>query len=260
MKEDLKNDYQNLWDRIIVSDKTKEKLKPILDKILKNKERYIFVSKITNVPWQMIAAIHSLECSLNFNNHLHNGDPLTGKTFHVPAGRPLVGNPPYSWEASAIDALVMKISGGWPKEEFEKAKNMEISSILYLMELYNGMGYRKYHPEVKTPYLWSGTNNYVKGKYVEDGKFNSEAVSGQVGAAAILRSLLNMNEQTLIVKNNEPISLNKLSEEKIKILQKLINDIASDNWGNNFEPLIVDGKAGNKTKELFNKVFGVNIA
>ena len=72
MKEELRLEYQNLWDGMLVSSKAEEKSKPIIDKILANKSRYEFVSKITGVPWFMIAAIHSLECSLNFNNHLHN--------------------------------------------------------------------------------------------------------------------------------------------------------------------------------------------
>ena len=32
---------------------------------------------------------------------------------------------------------------------------------------FNGWGYRLYHPNVKTPYLWSYTDKYSKGKYIE---------------------------------------------------------------------------------------------
>lgn len=263
MREELRQEYQALWNGMSISSKAEEKSKPILEKIFKNKDKYVSVSTITNVPWAMIAAIHSLECSLNFNNHLHNGDPLSGKTFHVPAGRPVAGNPPYTWEESAIDALEMKINGGgWPKEDFQKAKEKDIVSMLYLLELYNGMGYRKYHPEVKTPYLWAGTNRYISGKYVEDGKFDPSAVSGQIGAAILLNKIDNFNPTIsipVVVSNKEPIKLDKLSEDKAKTLQKLMNDIALENWGPNFNKLVVDGKAGKNTKEMFNKLFGTNI-
>jgi lysozyme family protein len=46
------------------------------------------------------------------------------------------------------------------------------------------------HPEVLTPYLWSFTNHYTKGKFVADGKFDANAVSKQCGAAAILKLML----------------------------------------------------------------------
>jgi lysozyme family protein len=259
MKLELRQEYQSLWDGMLVSNKAEDKSKFILDKILSNKNRYLFVSGITGVPWFMIATIHSLECSLNFNNHLHNGDPLTGKTYRVPAGRPLVGNPPYSWEASAVDALMMKISGGWPKEDFQRAKNNDMASVLYLLELYNGMGYRRYHPEVKTPYIWAGTNRYISGKYVEDGKFDPNAISGQIGAAVLLKKLVNSNIEQIIVVKNSPIQLDKISKEKAEFLQKLMNDIATESWGTNFEPLIVDGEIGKNTKEMFNNLFGTKI-
>jgi lysozyme family protein len=59
------------------------------------------------VPWELIAALHEREAGGSFKGHLHNGDPLTGRTYHVPAGRPAKGSPPFTWEASAIDALTM---------------------------------------------------------------------------------------------------------------------------------------------------------
>ena len=54
-----------------------------------------------------LGIIHSLEAEFNFNTHLHNGDPLSAQTVHVPRGRPPTGNPPFQWLDSAIDALTM---------------------------------------------------------------------------------------------------------------------------------------------------------
>ena len=42
---------------------------------------------------------------------------------------------------------------------------------------------------VPTPYLWSFSNMYVKGKYVADHKFDPNAVSAQCGSALMLKSL-----------------------------------------------------------------------
>jgi len=61
--------------------------------------------------------------------------------------------------------------------------------ILGTLEDFNGRGYIKYHPDVLTPYLWSKTNHYVKGKYASDGKFDPELVDKQVGVAAIYKYL-----------------------------------------------------------------------
>jgi peptidoglycan hydrolase-like protein with peptidoglycan-binding domain len=42
---------------------------------------------------------------------------------------------------------------------------------------------------VPSPYLWSFSNHYTRGKYVADGRFSPTAVSQQVGAAVLLKQL-----------------------------------------------------------------------
>ena len=75
----------------------------IRDKIVAKRDRYEVIEKLTRVPWYVVAVIHNMEASLKFYGHLHYGDPLTAKTVQVPKGRP--GKPPFTWEASALDAL-----------------------------------------------------------------------------------------------------------------------------------------------------------
>jgi lysozyme family protein len=41
-----------------------------------------------------------------------------------------------------------------------------------------------------TPYLWSFSNNYEKGKFVADGHYDPEAVSKQCGAALMLKAIM----------------------------------------------------------------------
>lgn len=249
---------------MVISPKGKSGALPIIDGIISNKNRYVSVTNVTGVPWFMIGCIHSLECSSSFKLHLHNGDPLTDRTKNVPPGRPLKGKPPFSWEDSAIDALIMKIKGGWPQKDFENIKNDDIISMLYLMELYNGMGYRHYHPEVKTPYLWAGSNNYTRGKYVADGEFDPNAKSGQIGAAILLKIMKEKNVMNNKIENlesidNVPISLSNISKENAINLQKLMNGIASSHWKRPFKPLDLDGKIGKESKKMFNNIFGTNI-
>lgn len=136
------------------------------------------------MPWILIACIHSLEASGRFNAHLHNGDPLIARTKQHPANRPKAPpkageGKPYTWEESALDALV-NVKG------LHKIKDWSIARMLYVLEGYNGYGYRLHHPEVKSPYLWSFTNHYTRGKYIRDRVFSSKAVSQQIGAAILL--------------------------------------------------------------------------
>ncbi|MBS7566733.1 hypothetical protein KHS38_20175 [Mucilaginibacter sp. Bleaf8] len=132
------------------------------------------------VPWYFIACVHYLECSFSFKKHLHNGDPLTGYTVHVPAHRPKVGHaPPFTFEESAVDALKLM--------KYDQVTNWSLPFILQKLEGYNGFGYNK--KGVHTPYLWSFSNHYTKGKYVKDGVFDANAVSQQLGAAVILKRM-----------------------------------------------------------------------
>lgn len=148
-----------------------------------NLERYTMVSMNTGVPRQVIACIHNMECSMDFNKVLHNGQTLDhvnrrGTTW-VPKGRGKGLN--WTWEDAAIDALNMK------RKMFPDT--WSIAETLNFLETYNGLGYRKYHKDVNTPYLWSGTQHYSRGKYVSDGKWSSSAVSKQVGCVPILLEL-----------------------------------------------------------------------
>jgi lysozyme family protein len=147
-------------------------------KILAGKDHYVSVEGKTHVPWFLTGLIHLMEGDCNFRTHLHNGDSLSARTRHVPAGRPRTGNPPFAWEESAIDALAY---------DHIQPPLDTINRQFYALERFNGLGYRK--KGIPTPYLWSGSNHYVKGKYVSDGKWDSNAVSEQVGAAVVLKVL-----------------------------------------------------------------------
>ena len=73
----------------------------LVAKLKSHETRYRKVSEQAGVPWGFVAAVHTMEAGLDFARHLHNGDPLTGRTVHVPAGRPKKGDPPFIWEESA---------------------------------------------------------------------------------------------------------------------------------------------------------------
>ena len=147
--------------------------------------RYQRVGKRLGIPWYFVAATHGLEASFNFRAHLHNGDfPLTARTRQVPAGRPSPWLPPSDWESSALDA--MRLLG------FSGQSDWSLPRCLYRLEAYNGFGYRR--AGRASPYLWSFSTLYHRGKFVADGKFDPNARSKQCGAAVMLK-LLDLNRE-----------------------------------------------------------------
>jgi lysozyme family protein len=169
------------WKTAQVRTSKQSEVRWVARKIERSKSRYQDIEKDTGVAWWAIACLHNMECGLRFDQHLHNGDSLTARTWQVPKGRPKTGNPPFSFEFSAKDALLY--------DKMDKVNWKDLNSSLNAFEEYNGVGYRKYHPNVPTPYLWSGTTIYTSGKYVQDGKWSSTAVSSQIGIVPILKEL-----------------------------------------------------------------------
>jgi len=177
----LKTEYQTLFDTCEINPAKLPQVDQVADKIIANRARYESVGNPLKIPWYFIGMLHNMECSLSFNKHLHNGDPLSARTVHVPANRPLIWKAGDTWEESATDALVF--------EKIHQRTDWSLPALLYFMEGFNGFGYRKYHPLVKSPYLWSFSNHYTKGKYASDGKWDADLVSQQCGTAVILKRM-----------------------------------------------------------------------
>jgi lysozyme family protein len=173
--------YELLYESCLTRPSRRASVNALSRRIRANRKRYEKVGKAVGVPWYVVGIIHSLEAGGDFTRHLHNGDPLSARTVHVPAGRPKTGKPPFTWEQSATDALRGRSLGAW--------KDWSVAGTLYQLEGYNGFGYRDHHPNVPSPYLWSFSNHYTRGKYVADGRFSPTAVSQQVGAALLLKRL-----------------------------------------------------------------------
>ena len=175
----LRQEYQAFYDASTLRPEFKGEATSCVSHLTKSKDRYDVVGKALGIPWQFVGIIHGLEGSFNFGTHLHNGDPLTARTVQVPAGRPKLGNPPFAWEDSARDALKF--------HHFDKETDWSVPHMLFLWETYNGFGYRP--RGIPSPYLWSFSNIYEKGKFVKDGVFDSTVASAQCGAAVMLKAV-----------------------------------------------------------------------
>jgi lysozyme family protein len=145
------------------------------------KARYQAVSAKTGVPWAFIAVAHERESSQNWNGSLAQGDPWNKVSTHVPAGR----GPFKSWEDAAVDALVSCA----PRAALNK--DWSIGGTLTMLEQYNGLGYaNKGRP---SPYIWSGTDQYVSGKYIRDGVYDPNTVDQQLGCAGLLLAMMQLD-------------------------------------------------------------------
>lgn len=188
---DVKAGYANLWSQAIIRPEHEAAVKSAAEAILAHKQRYVVAAK--TVPWWWTGIIHHMEGNGNFSTHLHNGDSLAARTVHVPQGRPVAGDPPFTWEESAFDALQMH---GLTEEH-----DWSFPKACWNFERFNGFGYIS--KGIDSPYVWSFTTNYTKGKFVADHEFDPNAVSQQCGAAAILKQLIAMGE----VQDSVPVAI-----------------------------------------------------
>jgi len=249
----LWEEYQTLFDTCAIRPERKSAAESLASALVENKSRYQAVGDQTDVPWYLVAVIHNMEASQSFKKHLHNGDPLTARTVHVPKNRPLIGNPPFTWEGSAIDALVF--------EDFDRVEDWTLPGSLFQLEKFNGFGSRGHG--IHTPYLWSFSNQYTKGKFVADGVYDPNAVSQQCGAAVLLRRMVDIGEVTFPV-NIEPSTADEITAAGAAVpfsntvktiratrLQKLLNRFPGIST-----KVTPDGFAGRKTSSAFKEVTG----
>ena len=247
LTQQLASEYQQLFDSCVIKPAKFADVDKCIQLILSKRQHYDAVEEAVSVPWYFVGIVHNLEGACNMKAHLHNGDPLTARTIHVPTGRPKSGSPPFEWSVSAIDALKLKSLESWT--------DWSIAGLLFQLERYNGFGYRRFG--VNSPYLWSYSNHYAKGKFVEDGIFDDRAVSKQCGAAVLLRR---MSERQIAVMGEldaisqikalgatvafAPKKFNSNAEQ----LQRLLNRVGL--------AIRIDGFAGRMTSDAYFSISG----
>jgi len=176
----LQDEYATWYAACVVRPECRKELAYCVKRLHDGQAIYEEVGTQLTIPWLFVGITHGMECSFNFRCHMHNGDPLKGRTVNVPSGRPTSCEPPFTWAQSATDALIYM--------GYHEVSDWSPTHMLYLFERYNGMGYRR--RGVPTPYLWSFSNLYEKGKFVADGRYDAQAVSRQCGAALLLQALI----------------------------------------------------------------------
>jgi lysozyme family protein len=155
--------------------------------------RYQSVTQATGVPWHVIAVIHEREASQRWEASIAQGDPWARVSTHVPKGR----GPFASWDAAAIDALrnCAPFATQW--------RDWSVGGTLTLLEQYNGLGYA--HRDLPSPYIWAGTDQYARGKYVADGRYDPAVVDTQLGCAGLLRAMADIDASVAEALGKAPV-------------------------------------------------------
>ncbi|MGB2682542.1 MAG: hypothetical protein WBE39_14635 [Candidatus Competibacter sp.] len=244
LTEALQLEYDRLFAECATRPERDSEIDALADALLADQGRYRAVGGRLGIPWFVAAALHYADTGRDFEVHLHNGDPLTERTCHLPDGRPPEGEPPFAWEDSAADALRLR--------RFDQWDDWSIAGLLFLLEAHGGWSYRLHHPEVLSPYLWNYSTHYSQGKYVADDTWNETAVAQRCGVAVLLRRLA---ERGVIDFTGErparPLARYDRGEPSpvVEALQRFLNTL----------PGIfvkVDGLAGPRTSEAFHKLCG----
>lgn len=147
------------------------------------KTTYAQIEALTDVPWWVVAVIHEREANQNFYCSIAQGDPWNRVSRHVPKGR----GPFKSFIEAAVDAL----KNCAPK--VAQWKDWSAGGTLTILEQYNGLGYEEYHAEA-SPYIWGATNQEMRGKYVGDGEYSAAAWDTQLGCAAMLKKMMELDK------------------------------------------------------------------
>ncbi len=171
--------YAEWWDNSHVLTARVEEVRKTANRLFHAKSRYQAVEAETGVPWYMIAIIHEREASQSWSASLAQGDPWNRRSTHVPRNR----GPFHSWEEAAIDALHY--------DGLDRIKDWRLEKVLHHLEQFNGWGY--HNKGLPSPYVWGATNIQRMGKYVSDGHWSSTAWDHQLGGAAMLRELMELD-------------------------------------------------------------------
>lgn len=150
------------------------------------------------VPWWFIAIVSVREYGgpPQWDKQLGQGNPLNRVSWLDPKGRgPFLphdgdftptpgdikpGND--AWTRGCLDALIdcNPKSALWP--------DWSPGGTLTQFEMYNGLGYAAMGKP--SAYVWSGSDQYVSGKYVRDHVYDPNEVDVQVGCAPLLARMM----------------------------------------------------------------------
>jgi lysozyme family protein len=110
-------------------------------------------------------------------------------------------DPPYhgAFYRCALDALINcpPYAAKWT--------DWTAGGTLTLLELYNGLGYEYRHEH--SPYIWGATNQEQPGKFTGDGVYSQHVWDTQIGCAAMLKSMMEIDSSITMPYPTEPATV-----------------------------------------------------
>jgi len=186
-------EYAHRWDAMQIVSSHQHELDHAAATLLAGKDKLTAASeavwaqqnqtRFSKIPWYMLGVILWRERDLSvplFEAYLGNGQSIRHRTTIVPRGR----GPFPTFEAGVVDAV--KIDG------LDRVLDWRLEKMLYYCEALNGAGYA--NRGVPSPYIWSFTNQYIKGKFDYDGHYNPSLVDPQPGCAALFSTLAKLDK------------------------------------------------------------------
>jgi len=175
--------YAKKWDAMITNTNRRKEFEGLAGFALAHKIEYQHVEDATGVPWYMVAVIHRRESDGNFDTYLGNGQSLRRITTIVPKGR----GPFPNFLAGAIDAL--------KEDDLVDVKDWRLEKILFWCTTFNGWGYG-----LTSPYIWGGTNQQKRGRYIRDHVYNPFSWDTQPGCAPLLSTIIQLDPTVKIAR------------------------------------------------------------
>src|SRR5215472_1036530 len=143
------------------------------------------------VPWWFSAIVSEREYGgpPHWDRQLGQGDPLHAVSHNDPAGRgPFLDHPGDTtpgndaWTRCCLDALIDCAPHA------AKWTDWSPGGTLTIWEEYNGLGYAAHG--VPSAYVWSGSDQYVSGKFVADHVYRPGVKDVQEGCAPLLARMM----------------------------------------------------------------------
>ncbi len=153
----------------------------------RHRDEWAEVTARTGVPRLWGIASFERESSSDYSRSPAQGDRWDRISIHVPKGL----GPYADWGDSCVAAYCID------KLNEVGASNWTWTRACYEGELYNGFGPRAHRRH--TGYLWSWTNIYTSGKYVEDGKWDPDVRDQQCGMVPMMAALLHLDASLALV-------------------------------------------------------------
>lgn len=197
-RKTLESEYEFLWPLAKLSGPMASDAEKHAAFIIQNRKEFEAVDQALGMPWYIVACLSTMEMGLNFKGTILNGDDWHEQTYHYPAGL----GPWKSWVHAAIWGIQYEVKRFPAFSDIRSYPWKNVGSAFFFLECWNGQNariepqYSLTTPKGASPYIYSGTQFYVKGKKQEKpSRFTPDLVSQQPGCMAILLALKNSGIQ-----------------------------------------------------------------